>query len=299
MASPFRQRIVSYRTPDGKKCTKDTPGAVKITTRTKDWYGQYRDAEGKTRRVPLCPDKAAAKQMLAKLITDAKMGRLGLTDPYSEHRKKRLSCPTCKASGKTEDGKECDQCNGAHLSAYRRYLETKGDSGDHVTLTIKRIDNIFENCRFTWLSDLNPGRVMEYLADRRKAGTAIGTSNHYLRAVKAFSAWLVKDKRSAHDVLKHLSCLNAETDRRRKRRSITEEEFGKLLAVTKASDGGFRGLSGYDRFMLYTVAGYTGLRCSELASVKPISFDVDVCTPTVTVLAGYSKRRRNDVLPAS
>jgi len=49
--------------------------------------------------------------------------------------------------------------------------------------------------------------------------------------------------------------------------------------------------------MLYTVAAYTGLRASELASLTPESFRLDETPPTVTVLAGYSKHRRQDVLP--
>src|SRR5262245_53839716 len=49
--------------------------------------------------------------------------------------------------------------------------------------------------------------------------------------------------------------------------------------------------------MLYAVAGYTGLRASELASLKPESFDLDAAPSTVTVQAAYSKHRRQDVLP--
>ena len=44
------------------------------------------------------------------------------------------------------------------------------------------------------------------------------------------------------------------------------------------------------------VALYTGLRCSELASLTPESFHLDSDPPTVTVQAGYSKRRKEDVL---
>ena len=41
----------------------------------------------------------------------------------------------------------------------------------------------------------------------------------------------------------------------------------------------------------------TGLRASELRSLTPASFDLDAETPTVTVAAACSKRRRDDVLP--
>jgi integrase/recombinase XerD len=49
--------------------------------------------------------------------------------------------------------------------------------------------------------------------------------------------------------------------------------------------------------MLYALALYTGLRASELASLTPASFRLDADPPTVTVQAGYSKRRREDTVP--
>jgi integrase len=48
--------------------------------------------------------------------------------------------------------------------------------------------------------------------------------------------------------------------------------------------------------MLYLVSVYTDLPASELASLTPESFDLGD-RPTVTVLAAYSKRRRENVLP--
>jgi integrase len=49
--------------------------------------------------------------------------------------------------------------------------------------------------------------------------------------------------------------------------------------------------------MLYRLAASTGLRCSELASLTPESFDLDRTPSVVTVVAKVSKRRREDVLP--
>ncbi len=49
--------------------------------------------------------------------------------------------------------------------------------------------------------------------------------------------------------------------------------------------------------MLYRLATMTGLRASELASLTPASFDLAADTPTITLEAGYSKHRREDVLP--
>jgi hypothetical protein len=49
--------------------------------------------------------------------------------------------------------------------------------------------------------------------------------------------------------------------------------------------------------MLYSLAMVSGFRASELASLHPESFDLDNAQPTVTVQAGYSKRRRRDTQP--
>jgi integrase len=49
--------------------------------------------------------------------------------------------------------------------------------------------------------------------------------------------------------------------------------------------------------MLYVLSAYTGLRESELASLTPESFALNADSPTVTVQAAYSKRRREDTVP--
>ena len=54
-------------------------------------------------------------------------------------------------------------------------------------------------------------------------------------------------------------------------------------------------MSGDERVLLYRLTVETGLRRKELRSLKVSSFDFD--GNTVTVVAGYSKRRREDTLP--
>ncbi|MBN9521546.1 tyrosine-type recombinase/integrase [bacterium] len=83
---------------------------------------------------------------------------------------------------------------------------------------------------------------------------------------------------------------------RHERRPLDTNEFARLLTAATAGRS-YRGLPGPDRRMLYLTAAYTGLRASELASLAPGSFDLDVVTPTVTVAAAYSKHKREDVVP--
>ena len=106
----------------------------------------------------------------------------------------------------------------------------------------------------------------------------------------------MKDRRAHVDPLAFIAMFNVSTDRRHDRRPLTEAEFTALLKVARAGPVAFK-VAGPDRAMLYTVAAYTGLRASELASLNRDSFRLDDSPPTVTVKAAYSKHRRQDTLP--
>ena len=156
------------------------------------------------------------------------------------------------------------------------------------------------------IRDINAAAVASWLADQREPtedkdgntipGLSVASSNHYLTAIKGFARWLVKDRRSPDSPLAHLSRLSGEDDIRRSRRSLSEAEFGRLL---KAARNGktLCGLTGAARELLYLCAAFTGLRVRELGSLTESSFDLTEIPPTMTVDAGYSKRRRRDTLP--
>ena len=88
--------------------------------------------------------------------------------------------------------------------------------------------------------------------------------------------------------------LNVRTDRRHDRRPLENDEFARLLHVAETGPPSV-GLLGRDRAMLYLLAAWTGFRRGELGSLTLRSFNLDSATPTVTVEAGYSKHRRQDV----
>lgn len=117
-----------------------------------------------------------------------------------------------------------------------------------------------------------------------------------LVAIKGFVQWLSIENRISANPFAHLHRLNNEPDIRRKRRTLTDDEFGRLIEATMNGKT-INGICGRDRAILYLVASSTGLRASELASLTKKSFDLKSSTPTVTVEACYSKHRREDILP--
>ncbi len=266
MASIYKKPIVQVDRKTGEK----------KTTKSKKWWGRYRASNGKERRVPLATDKTAAQAMLNELVRRSEREAAGIVDPFEEHRNRPLV---------------------SHLKEFKSHLEHKGTTKDHVQTTHQRASAIVEAADFKTINDISPSRVLEVLAAKRREGISVSSSNHYLRAIKMFTRWLVRDRRTDDDRLAHLESLNADIDRRRVRRPLSIEEFAVLVEKTPAYKQPRRRLDGTDRALLYILAVYTGLRRNEIASIRPISFDFSSEPPTVTVEAGYSKRRQKDVLP--
>jgi len=125
----------------------------------------------------------------------------------------------------------------------------------------------------------------------------VGTSNHYTRALKMFSAWLARHGRIDVDPLRYVQLLNADTDRRRVRRAISADELARLIGAARRSETVVCRLDGAARALLYAVAATTGLRASTLASLTPASFELLADPPTVRTEAGSQKNRRDKVQP--
>lgn len=265
MASLYRKPIVTVDPVTGEKVHKTAP----------KWWGRYRDSTGRERRVPLAKDKAAAQAMLNQLVKQSEREKSGLTDSYDKERLRPIQ----------------DQ-----IADYEASLRNRGASQSHVRATLQRVRSVCQGCRITRLADISASQVEQYLAKLRNGGKSIASSNHYLRAMKMFLRWLVKDRRLLDNPISHLDGLNVELDRRRIRRPLSTDEFERLLDSTRKGRKRLC-IPGPDREILYIIAAYTGFRVGEIDSVTAQSFDFQSTPPTMTVAAGYSKRRRTDVIP--
>ena len=249
--------------------------------RMKKWYVRYRDHEGKLKTVPGFTDKTATQQLASKLEKEAAMIRAGLLEPAVLFQSVSLD---------------------THLTAFETSLKAKDVSLRQIQLVLSRCKNLLEAAKITRLSAINAELISSALAALRatkadgQRGMSVQTSNHYLRAIKQFTRWLRLEKRFIDDPLARLEMLNVQVDRRHDRRALSEDEVTRLLKVTLAGES-VLGFSPSDRHMLYVMAMSTGLRASELASLTVESLQLEANPPTVTVQAGYSKRRRLDVLP--
>jgi integrase len=244
----------------------------RFKAKSRKWWGRFRDENGVERRVPLAADKIAAKAMLNELVVKSERRAAGTLDPFDDHAKQPLK---------------------DHVDDFEVYQRSKGNTEQHVGEVTTKIRKITKGCKWTFVRDISASAVHRHLAELRAGGLSVQTSNHYLRAIKQFTRWLVRDRRMRDDRLVHLSMLNVNVDRRHDRRALTADEFSRLI------DAAMYGptvvcLPGPDRAMMYVLAAWTGYRKAEISSLTKRSIQLDADPPTVTVAAAYSKRKRQD-----
>jgi integrase/recombinase XerD len=244
------------------------------------WRAAWYDHTGKRRDESThTTDRAAAERILAKRVADTALRRDGVIDARMDQYAQADRRPLAD-----------------HVADWKAALLAKGGTLDHAALSENRVRSIIDDCKLERLTDVTPSVVQAYLARRRADGLSAASSNHYLRAIKGFCRWMVRDGRARDNALAHVSLLNEKADRRHERRALTADELRKLIDAAVHGPA-WRGIDGRDRAMLYRVAALTGLRLAELRSLTVASFALADNPPTLTVKAAYSKRRREDTLP--
>lgn len=272
------------------------------------WYVEFRDHHEKIRRLPGFTDKVQTGE-LGRKVEKLVAARANDEAPDKDMRKWLESLPARMRNALAKIGL-VDALRVAavkpladHLDDFERSLVAKGGTAKHATLVAQRARRLLiEDCGFRKWSDISASKVEGHLAQLRAGepdkdnGLSVQTSNFYLQAVKQFARWMIADGRASETPLAHLQTMNVQTDRRHDRRALTVDELRWLLTTT--GRGPERcGIAGSERAIVYRLAVETGLRANEIRTLKRASFDFASVPATVTVEAGYSKRRRKDVLP--
>ena len=247
----------------------------KVVRQSQKYYTRLVDADGIKRTIPLYTDKTASLSRAAELVKEVEQAKEGIVDRFKEHRKRPLA---------------------EHIEDFKQYLLDKGNTKDYARLTHNRVKAILTDCKFTFITDVQPSRVQRYIAERKRDGLSIKSCNYYLTAAKGFFNWMVTDRRAGENSLAHLKGQNAKKDVRRQRRALTLDEIDTLLTATLKSSK-HHNLTGKQRYMLYTLALSTGFRAGELHSLTWRSFSRSDSEPSVTVVAGYAKNGKEATLP--
>jgi integrase len=316
MGNLLKIQVVRYVDDRGHRVPKGTPGARRLKEKSAKWYGQYNDADGRRRRVPLCTDKAAARQMLAELERSVVRGKVGLVDPYEKHRAAPID---------------------EHVASYRAHLQNNESvSPKHLKETIRRLRYVLDGCGILKLSDLRLDgleQVLNRLAQggargNLKEGASARTRNLYLASARAFIRWCLDSGRIEKDPLVQTRAVGDRTrkrkshhlaatgETRRKRRAMTEAELVRLLDVARERPlreamtirtGKRRGQVagsvrpdvrerlerlGLERSLIYKTMVLTGLRRGELADLRACDLELTTPLPRINLPADVAKNRK-------
>ena len=213
----------------GKLVTVEVVGenGDKCRMETKSWHIRFKDSAGRWQREKAYTDYQASEQLLAKREREVARELRGETTVFDEHHIQPLQ---------------------QHLADFRQVMEAKDITPGQVSTVVYRVKQVVEGCHFVRITDISASRVETFLADLRRDGASVATSNHYLRAVKQFTKWLVKDKRTGENRLAHLRKLNEQADRRYDRRALDESDFARLVEAAETGPPVER-VSGPDRAM--------------------------------------------------
>ena len=231
------------------------------------WIATWFDHEGKRReRSTRTTDKAAAERILSKHVADAALRRDGVID-----------------TGRDRFATEGRRPLTEHGEAYIGHCRHAGQSSHHVGQKDDHLRRLIDGAKVTRLSELTADALERHLARLKDSGLSARSVNFARQIAVAFYSWCVKTGRAEVNPLRIVPKQDETRDRRRVRRSLTDEELGKLLAVARE----------HGREAWYLAAALAGLRKGDLQRLTWT--DVDFAEGTITVRGG--KAKRVDVIP--
>lgn len=287
---PRRLTVVHWCLPDGTRSKKGAPGVRPRKVQTRTWYAKLPGDKSPTSLGT--EDEGEAWVQLRRLLRERADRKAGIVDDSHRHAAATFA---------------------SHVEAWGAAVLARGTGAEHVKLITAHVRDLAAEAGWASVAAITADSCLAALAAmRERLDLSAQTRNHYLAHAKQFCAWAVRGKRLRDNPLVGLPDLNVEEDERHPRRMPADEEVRTLFShlatgrppeharqhTSRPTDGTAavrRWMSGPHRALGYKVAMSTGLRSKELRSLSRRSFDLDA--PSVTVVAGYSKRRRKDTLP--
>lgn len=259
------------------------------------WYVAYTDHTGRDRTEKAYRDRRLSERKALDIEDREERLRAGDVSPAAVRRK--------------------DKALGALLDEWAGAIRDGGATQHQADQSRARVAVTLREAGIGRAVDIEPKAVGRALAEFRRTGVprqagdkrrpkplAAQTSNHYLKAVKAFSGWLVDAGYADTDPMARARGVRVEGAETFKRRALTAEELERLVsaAATRKERGRPSGLPGPHRAIVYYAAFYTGFRLNELAVLTPADFHLEGTAPSVVLAARYTKNKKEarQYLPA-
>ena len=204
-------------------------GLQRVRLLSETYYAKYRDGLGIVREVPTgCRDIQAAKHKLAELERTADKVRVGTLTVQD-----------------IDMGRHAKASTAVHIADYIAYLRQEGKNKDRIKTTETRLLEVAEACNFGRLQSLNADIFLSWLANEKVSGRSPAVLNGYIEVIVSFGYWMtgkrvrnkkanmLGDKRLTSNPFAGIGKYDVESDRRRRRRALTEDELRRLLFVAR------------------------------------------------------------------
>jgi len=202
--------------------TKDAEGAA-------SYVGDWTDSQGRRHRKSLSSDRRVADRMLAAIVRDRDLARLGLGHESSQEK------PLAEVVAAYLLELRATR-SAAHLDRTERDL-TAATAFLGATLRIRDIDpaRVMEWRRARMLPPLL--KRGEKLRGRKKEGAGVRTANMGASALRSCLEWARRSGMIAANPLRDLRPMpSPESSWKKRRRALSEAEIGRFLAAVHALD---------------------------------------------------------------
>lgn len=153
----------------------------------------------------------------------------------------------------------------------------------HVEQARTVLHEYLQKFKPTRLAAVDIDQITRWINERYRAGWvtakkvkktySVRTRNIWVMKFKSFGAWIKQNLKLKYNPFEEIPLMNEDkADKKIERRSLTLDEFDRLIQTTACSEKFVYGMTGWQRSVLYILAGYTGLRVKSIAQLTPESF---------------------------
>lgn len=269
---------------------------------TKKFYIEIKDTSGIMRQIPAFTDERQSRELGQKIeklvvysLNDEPPDRAltGWIKAMSTPLRQRLVQLGLLDYKRQAMGKPLAD----HVKDFLQSCRARNVSEGTIRQYGSNLTKILKACKFVRWPDISGSKIEGFLADSRMPPKdwTIKTSNMYLKEIKQFCVWMVKDGRASESPIAHLrGLLILPQDIRRKRRTLEIEEVRRLLRTVENAPPRM-GMTGHERMLFYRIMLETGLRRKEVRSLVRSSFDFE--NLTVAVSPEDTKNKKEATLP--
>jgi len=192
-------------------------GEQRIVCESATYVAKYRNGDGHVVKVSTgCRDEDAARSVLGKLERRAELVKSKVITPSEDATSDHQRTPIAD-----------------HFAVYHEHRTAKRLNAVRIANTKSRLLRLADECKFARLVDMSADALTRWLADKQTKKMSAGNRNEYRQELVGFGNWCVETHRLSVNPFLKVPKADANTDRRRQRRSMTEAELVQLLEVAR------------------------------------------------------------------